>query len=104
MPPVHQWLDPQAVPRQQQALAALIPEPKSEHAAQTLDAPVAPCLVTMNDNLGVRAGPKNVTEPLQFRTEFLKVVDFAVERHPNGLVFVGERLGATREINDREPA
>src|SRR6185437_10942236 len=53
---VVEGLDAQPIPRQEEALAGLIPESEGEHALQTLDAPVALLLVEMEDRLRVAAG------------------------------------------------
>jgi hypothetical protein len=33
----------------------------------------------------------------------LIIIDFAIENHPNGIVFIGHRLASTIDINDAEP-
>jgi hypothetical protein len=45
-----------------------------------------------------------VTLRYQVKPELLVIVDFAVEYHPNGLIFVGDWLVAAAEIDDAEPA
>jgi hypothetical protein len=56
----------------------------------------------VNDDFGVAAGVENVAECLQFRDEFLVVVDFAVEDDADALVFVVQRLLAGGQVDDGE--
>ena len=58
----------------------------------------------MHDHFGIAARAKSVSQRLQFRHQFLIIVDFAVEHHDDALVFVVERLLAGGQVDDRQPA
>ena len=59
-----------------------------------LDAIFSVLLVKVNDSFSVTVSAILVTLFLQPRTEFLMVVDFAVENQPDGSIFVAEWLVA----------
>jgi len=45
-----------------------------------------------------------MTDPNKLLPKFQIVKDFAIERDPYRLVFVGERLGASAEIQHAKPS
>jgi hypothetical protein len=45
-----------------------------------------------------------MTARLKHRTQFLVVVDFAIERNPYGAVFIGHRLMSRAQIHDGQAA
>ncbi len=57
----------------------------------------------MYDGLGIALRPVTVAMRFKLRAELGVVVDLAVEDDPDGLVLVGERLVASRQINDAQP-
>jgi hypothetical protein len=63
---VMQRLDGEPIPGQEQRLAVAIPQRKGEHAAEALDALLAPCFPRMDDDLGIAFGPEHMTERRQF--------------------------------------
>ena len=58
----------------------------------------------MDDDFRVRFCTEDVTVLFQLALEFMEVVDFAVEDHPNGFFGVGHGLMSAGKINDRKPA
>ena len=101
---VEQRLDAEAVAGEKQGFAVAVPEGEGEHAAEAVDAALAPGFPGVDDDFGVAAGVEDVAERLQFGDEFLVVVDFAVEDDADALVFVVQRLLAGGQVDDRQPA
>ena len=97
-------LHAQAVARHEQALAVAVPQRKGEHAAQALDAVLAPGFPCVHDALGVALGVEHMAQGLQFRNQVLVVVDLAVEDDDDRAVFVEQRLLAGGHVDDRQPA
>src|SRR5215831_2134117 len=64
---------------QKKPLALFVPDSKSEHAAQKLQAIDAMSFVERKDDLGVGVGVKHVARRYEFFAQFLKVVNLAVE-------------------------
>src|SRR6185436_478005 len=98
------WLDAETVAGEEQAATTLIPDSKSENAAQVVRAIVSPCFVSVRDYLRITARPKNVTARFEFRAHCQVVVNFSVLRRPDALVFIRERLMPTGEVNDAQTA
>jgi len=98
---VVQGFDAEAVAGEEEGFAVAIPEGKGEHAAEAVDATFAPGFPGVDDDFGVAAGMEDVAERLQFRDEFLVVVDFAVEDDTDAVVFVVQRLLASGQIDNR---
>ena len=101
---VEQRFDAEAVAGEEQGFAVAVPEGEGEHAAEAVDAAFAPGLPGVDDDFGVAAGVEDVAQRLQFRDEFLIVVDFAVEDDADALVFVVQRLLAGGQVDDRQAA
>src|SRR3569623_1462302 len=97
-------LDAETVAREEQRLAVAIPDREGEHAAQALDAAVAPLLPGLHDHLSVVARTKGEAGGDQLRHQLLVVVDFSVEYHHHRAVFIEERLLAAGKIEDGETA
>src|SRR5260370_32610976 len=57
----------------------------------------------MNQGLGVAVGFEAVPSRDQVAPQLLVAVDFPVEHHPDGTVFIRNRLMAGIEVNDAEP-
>ena len=84
--------------------ASRIPDGEREHAAETLDARVAPLLVAVHDDFGVRVRPEAMSAAFELGAQRRKVVDLAVEDDPHRVVFVRQRLLPGRNVDDAEPA
>ena len=76
-------LDAQAIAREQQPPARRVPDREREHAAQVLDAGVAPLLVGVDDRLGVGARAVAVAGGFELGPDVGVVVDLAVEDDPD---------------------
>jgi hypothetical protein len=96
--------DPEAVAGHEQTAPACIPDGEREHAAEVVDAGVAPLLVGVHDALGIRLRAIQVPKPLELAPQIAVVVDLAVEGNPGRLVLVGERLLAGGQIHDAQTA
>lgn len=66
----------------------LIPDRKDKHSPKPEDAFRTPFLVRMDNRLGVRAGPEEVSTSGELLAQFLKVVHLTVEDDLYGAVFV----------------
>src|SRR5262249_31732358 len=87
---------------QEEGVVLFVPEGEGEHAAQMLDTAGAVLLVGVDDRLGVALAVKAVAEALQAGSQLREVVDFSVERYPDGAVLVGHRLAAAYQVDDAE--
>ncbi len=76
---VEQRLDAEAVAGQEQGFAVAVPQGEGEHAAEAVDAALAPGFPGVDDDFGVAAGVEDVAQRLQLGDQFLVVVDLAVE-------------------------
>ena len=97
-----QWLDAQAIAGQKQGLAAAVVDCIGKHAAQTLDACLAPFLPGVHEHLGIAIGAQGMAAGAQFLAQFLKVVYLAIEDHRDRAVLVMQRLAGTLEVDDRQ--
>src|SRR2546422_11655848 len=77
-------LDPEPVPRQEEAALQPVPQGKREHALEPLDTGCPLLLVQVEDRLGIAPGPVGVAAPLEPATELGMVVNFAVGDDPGG--------------------
>src|SRR5205823_1208324 len=87
---------------QQQAAPRRVPEREREHAAEAIDRALAPLLVRVNDHLGVGVRAESMAGLLQGGSDLREVIDLAVEDHPDGSIFIGERLIAGGQVDDAE--
>ncbi len=75
---------------------------KGEHAPQLLNTVAPHFLIEVDNDFCVGVGGEVMAASLKFGTQLLKVVDFSVENHAHGAVFVKDRLMSARNINDAE--
>ena len=99
-----QRLDAEPVARDQERAAPRIPQREREHPTQALEAADAELLVEMDDDLDVAAAREDVALALELGAQRLEVVDLTVAHHPHRAVFVGDRLVAGGEVDDRQTA
>ena len=97
-------LDAEAIAREQQPPPRRVPDREREHAAEALDAVVAPLLVGVDDRFGVGARAVAVAGRFELRPDVGVVVDLAVEDDPDRAVFVRQRLLAGGQIDDAQAA
>jgi hypothetical protein len=64
---------------------------------------ITPLLISVKDNLGIRASPKVVTIALQLASEFRKVIDLSIKDDPDCFLSIGHRLMPPSEVDNREP-
>ena len=94
------------VTNQPQFLSPDIPERNRKHATEFLYAIDAPSFERMQNDFGVGMvrPPAMPAQRLQFTPDRCVVINFSIERHPEGFVFVGHRLaGGLAQVDDREP-
>ncbi len=94
----------EAVAREQQAPAALIPDGKGEHALQGVHHRLAVFLIQVNQHLGIGVRCELVPPPPEVLAQLRVVVDLAVERRPHRSVLVAQRLMAPGYVHDRQTA
>ena len=94
--------DAEAVTGEEELAPLAVPDGKRKVPVQAQEELGTPLLVGVSDHLGVRAGRKGVTEPLQLLAELDVVVELAVLHDPEAAALVGEWLVAALEIDDRE--
>ena len=96
-------LDAEPVAREQEPPRVRVPDREGEHAAEAVDAVLAPLLVAVRDHLGVGVGPEAVAVRDQLAADLGEVVDLAVEDDLHRSVLVADRLVAGRQIDDAQP-
>ncbi len=97
-------LDTHPIARHEEGLAIAVPQGEGKHAAETLDACLAPRLPGMYDHFGVAAGVETVTKSGELGDQLLEVVDLPVEDHHHRLVLVEQRLLPAGDVDDRKAA
>ena len=98
-----QRLYTQSIPCQQQTLPPLIPDRNRKHSPELANTLGPKFFVQMNNNLGIATGIETVTTGLQSPPQLWKIVNFAIENHPDALVLVVYRLVAPGHIDDAQP-
>src|SRR5687767_4583607 len=94
---------PDAIARYVNFAPLVVPDRERKHSAQVVRASWSILLVSMNDRFRVGIGFESVTAFFEFGSEFLKVVDLAVENDRYRTIFAGDRLGAAGQIDDGKP-
>src|SRR5262245_15855353 len=98
-------LDPQPVARAKEATAPPVPDRKSIHPLQSLQAIFAPMQIGLQQHFRIRVGFEALPTRFQLRPQFPEVVDLAVENYPGRAVVRGHRLqSAIRQIDNRQTA
>jgi hypothetical protein len=98
-----QGLDPRAVPREQQASFALVPEGQREHAPQLVENVRTPLLVEVHDYFDVGSSAEAVAAAFERGPQLGSVVDLPVADHDHLAVLAGDGLAAAPAVDDREP-
>jgi len=99
-----QRLDAQVVARNEEGLLVAVPDGEREHAAQVLDAILAPFFPGVDDGFGVGLRGEGVAERREFFRQLAEVVDLAVEDGDDRAVRVEQRLLAGGQVDDRQAA
>ena len=97
-------LDADAVSGEEQRPAASIPQGDAEHPAEVRERVLAPLLISVHDRLGIGIGVELVPVRGELRAQLAVVVNLPVEDHPDGSVFVANRLVAAGEVDDAQAA
>ena len=93
-----------AVAAKDQRPVVPVPERNGELAARLLEHRLAAVLVEMDPGLGVAASRQPVPARQQLLAQLRIFEELAVERDPDRVVLVGDRLAAAGEVDDRQPA
>ena len=91
-----------AVAREDQRLAAIVPDGEPEHALEPSDRVPPVPLVEGNDVLDVPVRAERIAPSRRLRAQLARVVDLAVADHPDRAVGALKRLVASREVHDGE--
>ena len=102
-PAIVQRLDPHAVARQKQGLLVAVPQGKGKHAAQPVQARLAPRAPGVHDHFGIAARPEVIAQGLKLRHQRAVVVDLAVEDDTHAAIFAEQGLLARDQIDNRQP-
>ena len=86
-----------------QPLSVNVPDSQSEHAIEMIEDLFPPLLITMDNHFRVGARPEDVSSLFEFRTQFLEVINLAVQDDPYLLLRVGHRLVPAGQIDNRQP-
>src|SRR5689334_94340 len=105
-------LDAEAVARQKNSASVsaartcipAVPHSKCKHTVQMVYAAIAPLLVSVDDRFTITAGTKAMAEAFQFYAQLPKIIDLSITDDGNVTRFVIDRLGATGDIQNAEPA
>ena len=101
---VHQRLDPERVPDQEQRAAAPVVQGEREDPVEPGGERDPLVLVEVGQDLGVAVGGQPVPAGQHQLPELGVVVDLAVVHDDDRAVLVGHRLGAARHVLDGQPA
>ena len=93
----------QPVPGHEQYPLFPVPQGEGEHAPEPLHTAVSPLFIPVDDDFGVGVGPEHVAGRFQFGPQFPEIVNFSVENHLEGFVFVADGLFTGRQVNDAQP-
>jgi hypothetical protein len=100
-----EWLDAKPIPGAEEPAARSVPDAKSEHAVQPLQARFAPFEIALEQHLGVGARVEVAAPALELRPELLVVVDLTIEYDPGAARARRHRLkAAVGEIQNCQPA
>ena len=99
---VEQRLDAETVARQEQAAGVAVVQGKGEHAAEAVDAALAPLLPGIKNDLGVAVGAEVVAQGRQLAGQLAEVVDLAVVDHAQIAVGAEHGLLAAGQVDDRQ--
>ena len=92
------------IARDEEPLAARVPDGEGEHPRQPLGKRVAPLFITVDEHLGVAARAEDVPARDQFVAQAEIIVNLSVEGDGDRAVLVVHGLRAVRrEIDDRKP-
>src|SRR5450759_4741819 len=96
IPVIIQRLFAKAITCSKKSLAFPVPNGKSEHAAQMLDAIITVLFVSMYNSLCVTIGSKMVPTLLQFFTKLEIVIDFSIKDNEDASIFIKNGLIPSR--------
>src|SRR5690606_22927519 len=99
---VVQRLDPGAIAVELEPILARVPDRDREHAVDPIDEALAPLEIGIEDDLGVRFGPKCPAEPLELAPDAAPAVNLAVEDEPAPVRPEHRLPGRVAEIDDRQ--
>src|ERR1019366_7074829 len=102
VPAVVEGLDSKAVPRRKNHALTAIPNHEGEHATQVLHAVTAILLIQVDDGFRVAARAVGMAPSLQPDSQLCMVINLTVEYDPDVLIFVGQRLMTTLDVDDAE--
>jgi hypothetical protein len=99
-----QWFLTEPVPSHEQPARALVDDGEGEHANEPIDQRRSRLFVEMHEHFRVAVGTKLVPASLELLAQLHVVVDLTVGDHPDGAVFIRNRLRAALEVDDGQTA
>ena len=98
-------LDAKDIAGAKELVLLLVPDDEGVHTTQAIEYGLAPLFVAVQEALGVGAAVELIALGLELGTEFLEVVDLAVEDNDDATVLVGHGLSASLgQVEDRQAA
>ena len=101
---VIQRADAHAVTSQDQGPRVPVPERDGELAPSLVEDPFAVIFIEVHPQLGVATGGQPMPPRHQLGLQLGILEDLPVLRDPDGAVFIADRLPASRQVDDRQPA
>ncbi len=98
---IEQRLFAKTVAGEKQLFPPVVPNGQREHAAEVPHAVGTVLLVQVDDGLGVTVRAEAMAAGFEVGPQLAVVVDFTVERNPDRLVLVRERLPPGGEVDNR---
>ncbi len=95
--------DPHAVTPQDERPVVPVPERNGELPPSPGEHPFAQVFIEVGPGLGVAPGLEPVPAREQFLAQFGILKQLAVERDPDRLILIADRLPAAGQVNDRQP-
>src|SRR5215813_10334602 len=89
---IEKRLFPNPVSSQQEHFLALVPYRKSEHASKFLGHIRSEFFIRVDNGFGVTPRIEEMSFRFEFGSQVRIVVNLAVQHHPNGLIFIVNRL------------
>ena len=97
-------LDAEDIPCGEQSAAVAVVDDEREHPAQAVEQGGAPFLVAVEQDFGIGAVAEGMPGGAELLTEFVVVVDFAVEAQDKAVVFVVHGLRAVFQVDNGQAA
>jgi hypothetical protein len=92
-----------AISRKEQLAPLRVPQCNCKHAPEVSEALFAVIFIEVDNSFSIRAGDESVPASEQFLAKFRIVINFTIQEHPDGSIFIADRLVTAGDINNAEP-